>query len=102
MTGRFWQDDPDAPFATLLWMAEAHCHPEADDDAYDALKRLVRRQDDPDVIRFKEELTAAIRDPGQVPEDALYDAAQFSDGSDEKFLARLWRDLYPGESLPSD
>lgn len=100
MTIRFWQDDPDAPFGTLLWMIEAHCHPEADEDASPALKRLVRRTDVPDVPRFKEQPIAAIRDPSRLPPDALDAAAEYSDGSDEKFLARLWRDLYPDERAP--
>ena len=102
MTERFWQDDPDAPFATLLWLVEANCHPEAWDEGYENLQRLVKRTDDADVIRFRRELTEAIRDPSQIPGGALYRAAQYDDGSDAEFLARLWRDLYPGESLPSD
>lgn len=42
---RYWQRDKDAPYATFLSMVEAYCHPEADDDAYDALKRRVKRTD---------------------------------------------------------
>ena len=34
------------------------------------------------------------------PEGALARATEYEDGSQEKFLARLWRDLYPDEPLP--
>lgn len=101
MTDRFWQDNPDAPFGTLLSMIEAHCHPEADEDAYPALKRLVRRADVPKVPRFKEQLIEAVRDPERLPKGALFRAAEYSDGSAERFLARLWGDLYPDEPLPT-
>ena len=97
---RFWQYEPDAPFALMLGIIEAHCHPEAWEDAYDHLIGLAR---DPDpgqeMSRFKDELREAVRDPSQVPEGALFRAAAFSDGSDEKFLRRLWRDLY-GDEVP--
>lgn len=96
---QFWHDDPDAPFAMLLSMVETYCHPEAPADAEEALKRLVKRTDDPDVIRFKQELREALRDPSQLPEDALFSAAEYSDGSDEAFLRRLWRDLYGDEPV---
>ena len=101
MEGRFWQHHPDAPFALLLRKVETYCHPEASDDAYDELKEFVHMPDhDPVFDRFKEQLTEAIRDPSQIPEDALFHAAQYSDGTDEKFLSRLWHDLYPDEPLP--
>lgn len=103
MEGRFWQYHPDAPFALLLEIVETYCHPEiAADGAYEELKQFVRMPDrDPDFDRFKEQLAEAIREPGRVPEDALFRATVYEDGSDEKFLARLWRDLYPDEPLPT-
>jgi hypothetical protein len=95
---RFWQDNPDAPFATMLGIIESHCHPEAWDDAYDYLIELAH---DPEpgerMLRFKEELRQAVRDPSQVPEGAVFRAASYDDGSAEKFLKRLWRDLYGDE-----
>lgn len=102
MTKRFWQDAPDAPFATLLGVVEGSCHPEAWEDAYEHLQRIAREHPDTaEMTRFKAELRQAIQDPGQIPDGALYRAAQYDDGSDANFLARLWRDLYPGEPLPT-
>jgi len=102
MDDRYWQQDPDAPFATLLDLVETYCHPEAYDEAYDDFKVAVHLPErDPIFDRFKEQLAEAIRDPSQVPVDALLRAAVYPDGSAEKFLTRLWRDLYPGEPLPT-
>lgn len=102
MTRRYWQYEPDAPFATLLGIIEAHCHPEAYDEAYEDLQKVVKRPDrGPVWYEFKDELREAIRDPNQIPAGALRTAAQYDDGSPEKFLARLWRDLYPDEPLPT-
>jgi len=102
MAKRFWQYEPDAPFATLLRLVETYCHPEAYDEAYEDFQEAVALPShDPVFDRFKEELREAIRDPAQVPEGALFRAAVYDDGSAERFLARLWRDLYPDEPLPS-
>ena len=98
---RYWLKAPDAPFAALLSIVYAHCHPEASGDSYDDLKELVRDpQPHEKIVKFKEQLIAAIRDPSQVPDGALFLAGKYDDGSEEKFLHRLWRDLYPEESLP--
>lgn len=98
----FWQEDPDAPYATLLSVVAGACHPEAWDDAYAELRAIAReRAGTPRMIRFKRELGAALRDPAVVPPGELFDAAQYSDGSEAAFLARLWRDLYPDEPLPT-
>lgn len=97
----FWQKDPDAPYATLLRVIAGACHPEAWEDAYEDLQRVARdRPDTEQMIRFKDELRRAIHDPSQVAHKDLFEAAVYSDGSAEKFLARLWRDLYPDEPLP--
>lgn len=96
----YWQDEPDAPYATFLSMVESYCHPEADDDAYDALKRRVKRTDVEDVRVFKRELSELIVNPSVLPKYALDTAAGHDDGSDERFLARLWKDLYPEEPYP--
>lgn len=101
MEGRFWQYHPEAPFATLLSIIETYCHPEAYDEAYEDLQAVVARPTHKPVFdTFKIELREAIHDPGQLPEGALFRAAVYDDGSAEKFLARLWRDLYPDEPLP--
>lgn len=96
--GQSRQYHPDPPFVLLLEIVETYCHPEASDDSYDELKQVVHLPErDPIFDRFKEQLAEAIRDPRQLPEGALFRAAVYDDGSDEKFLARLWRDLYPDE-----
>ena len=48
---------------------------------------------------FKAELRQAITHPGQLPDDELFNHVQYDDGSDEKFLRRLWRDLYGDEPV---
>jgi hypothetical protein len=97
---KYWLDDPDAPFAALLRVVHTYCHPEAYDDAYDD---LIEWATDPEVsdrfAAFKEQLREALRDPSRLPAGALSTAAQYDDGSDEKFLRRLWRDLY-GDEVP--
>jgi hypothetical protein len=49
---------------------------------------------------FKADLRQALRDPGLLPGDELFEAVEYADGSDEAFLRRLWRDLYGDEPLP--
>jgi hypothetical protein len=46
---------------------------------------------------FKEELGEALDDPSRLPDDELFKAVEFDDGSNEAFLRRLWRDLYGDE-----
>lgn len=87
-------------WTTLLQVIEAHCHPDADSEAYADLQALARDPEDEEMRVFKDELRAALIDPGLLPEGRLFRVAQFEDGSDAQFLARLWRDLYPGEALP--
>lgn len=100
MIDAYWLHDKNAPYAALLTILSGHCHPETDEDAYDDLKDRARRTDDPETDAFKRELRAVIADPSVLPADALFTAAEYDDGSDERFLARLWRDLYPGEPFP--
>jgi hypothetical protein len=45
-------------------------------------------------LRRWAELQEALADPGQLPDNELFKAVQFSDGSNEAFLRRLWHDLY--------
>lgn len=103
MAGRYWQDDPDAPFAVLLDVVETYCHPEAYDQAYDDLKTAVHHpRRDPIFDRFKQQLAAAIADPRRVPDGALLRAAVYDDGSAYRFLTRMWGELYPHEPAPDD
>ena len=53
--------------------------------------------DDEEIRVFRAELREALADPGQLPDNELFKAVQFSDGSNEAFLRRLWHDLYGGE-----
>ena len=67
---------------------------------YERLKRRVKREDDQQMRVFKTELRQALADPRQLPEGELDDAVEYSEESDEKFLRRLWRDLY-GDEFPA-
>lgn len=100
MNKPFWDIDPDLPFGTLITVSRIYCHPEAYDEAFDDLKRLVQRESDEEVRTFKNELRKAIIEPNGLPDNELYRAVQYDDGSPTKFLERLWRDLYPDEPLP--
>jgi hypothetical protein len=101
MNKPFWEIDPDLPFGTLVAVAEIYCNPEAYDEAYDDLKSLAKG-DDEEIKTFKSELRQAILVPGELPADELYSAVQYDDGSADKFLRRLWRDLYPDEPVPGE
>lgn len=96
----YWRDHPEAPFAELLTTVSTMCHPEVS-ELYDELIELARNPEPDERMQlFKTQLREALDDPTRIPGDALHDAAKFSDGSDERFLRRLWRDLYPDEPVP--
>jgi hypothetical protein len=95
----YWREDNTAPFATLLSVVDSYCHPEASDWGYEELQRIARENAFDIMPKFKAELREAIADPSQLPEDALFTAAQYDDGTDEAFLRRLWRDLYGDEPV---
>jgi len=40
---------------------------------------------------------ATPADPSRLPDDELFKAVDYGDGSDQAFLRRLWRDLYGDE-----
>jgi hypothetical protein len=102
MTDRFWEAHPGARYATLLRIIETYCHAEVYNDMFDDLKEAVRLAGHEPVFDvFKDELRRAIEHPGELPEGALDDSAQYPDPSDEEFLVRLWRDLYPHEAVPA-
>jgi hypothetical protein len=103
----YWERHPDGPFATLIAVAATYCSPEAYDGAYDDLISRAREPDpdDEEIRAFKAELQQALADPGQLPGDELFDAVDYGDGSDERFLRRLWHDLYgdlPGVGASRD
>lgn len=96
----YWLDDSDAPYATFLSTIETYLHPES--GQLDVLKRFAKRSDKPNSVQFKKEFREVIADPSVLPKWALFSAAEFSDGSEEAFLARIWRELYGDESPASD
>jgi hypothetical protein len=98
----YWERHPDGPFATLIAVAATYCHPEAYAEAYDDLISRARspQADDDEIRIFTAELKDALTNPGQLPGDELYHAAEYDDGSDEAFLRHLWRDMFPGEPVP--
>jgi hypothetical protein len=97
----YWAKHPHGPFATLIAVAATYCHPEAYDGAYaDLIDRARSPEPDDEEIRvFKTELREALSDPGRLPDDELFKAVDYGDGSDERFLRRVWRDLYGDEPV---
>ncbi|HEY3684568.1 MAG TPA: hypothetical protein VGL93_16160 [Streptosporangiaceae bacterium] len=91
-----------APYATLLSILESYVHPETD-IKFPLLQEEARRSDqggsDPRMRVFKDELRAVMRDPGVLPEGALAEAAEYEDGSERRFLDRLWQELYGDEPV---
>jgi hypothetical protein len=97
MASFYWERHPDGPFATLIAVATTYLDPENYD--LDSLQRLAKREDDEEMRVFKSELREALRDPSQLPGDELSESVEYTDGSDEAFLRRLWHDLYGDEPL---
>jgi hypothetical protein len=97
----YWAKNPTAPFATLIAVAATYCHPEAYDGAYQDLIDRARspEPDDEEIGVFKAQLQEALTDPRQLPDDELFKAVDYGDGSDERFLRRLWRELYDDEPI---
>jgi hypothetical protein len=91
----YWERHPDGPFVTLIEVATTYLDPENYD--LEALQQLARRDDDPEMQVFKDELRQALADPGVLPGDELFESVEYADGSDEAFLRRLWRELYGDE-----
>jgi len=94
----YWERHPDGRFATIILIATTYLDPE--NYHLEALQRLAAREGDPEMQVFKADPRQALRDPGLLPGDELFEAVEYADGSDEAFLRRLWRDLYGDEPLP--
>lgn len=92
----YWERHPNGPFATLIEIATTYLDPE--NHNLEALKRLASQEDDEEMRVFKSELREAVKDPSQLPGDELFESVEYSDGSDEAFLHRLWHDLYGDET----
>jgi hypothetical protein len=99
MASFYWERHPDGPFATLIAVATTYLDPENYD--LESLKQIAKREDDEEMRLFKSELREALKDPSQLPGDELWESVEYSDGSDEAFLRRLWRELY-GDEPPSE
>ena len=100
MASFYWERHPGGPFATLIAVATTYLDPENYD--LGSLKTLAMREDDQEMRVFKSELREAIRDPRQLPGDELFESVEDSDGSDgsdEAFLRRLWRQLFGDEPV---
>ena len=96
MASFYWERHPDGPFATLIAVATTYLDPENYD--LEELKSLATRKDDEEMQIFKSELREALKDPSKLPGDELFESVEYSDGSDEAFLSRLWHDLYGDET----
>jgi hypothetical protein len=79
---------PGGPFATLIRVAARYPDPENYD--LESLQRL-------EMQLFQAGLRPALRDPGLLPGDELFEPVEYDDGSDEAFLRRLWPHLHEGE-----
>lgn len=103
MSAFYWERHPDGPFATLIAVTATYCSPDAYDGAYEDLVGRARAAEaaDDEMHAFKDELRQALTDPRQLPEGELDDAVEYSEENDEKFLRRLWRDLYGDEPAPN-
>jgi len=99
MSPLYWERHPNGPFATLIRVATTYCSPDADEEAYEGLKRLAKRENDEEMRVFKAELREVLQDPGRLPNNELSESVEYDDGSDEAFLRRLWHDLYGDEPL---
>jgi len=96
----YWARKPRPPFATLIAVAATYCHPEAYDGAYQDLIDRARSAEpgDEEIRIFKHELGEALADPDRLPDDELFKAVDYGEGSDQAFLRRLRHDLYGDES----
>ncbi len=98
MSQPYWIRSPDGPFTTLIAVAAAYLHPDTDPGGLEVLQERAT-DDDVEMRIFKEELRQAIRNPGRLPDNELFRHVAYEDGSDEKFLRRLWQDLYGNEPV---
>lgn len=99
-----WVRDRDEPFGTLLSYCRTYLHPEIYYDNFETLKyacSLPEEEQNVDTKQFKVELRrVAAGDREGLPDGALSKAAEYDDGSEEKFVRRLWTEVFPDEPLP--
>jgi len=96
-----WRD-PDSPFAFFLTVIDTYLHPESAYGVDDLAAWLKDGEPQEEISRFKDEFRQLLSGKlNQLPDYALFTAAEFDDGSDEAFLRRLWHELYGDEPVPS-
>lgn len=95
----YWHegDTSTVEFGWLYRSLEGFLHPEVND--FDALYRFTR-SDDPAAIQFKQQLQVAIENFDDEIDYHLDYTTAYDDGSGDRYLRRVWRDLYPGEPVP--
>ncbi|MBM7786789.1 hypothetical protein [Tenggerimyces flavus] len=98
-------ENREEPFAILIDYAATFFHPETTPRLIDTLRAAVRKpieEQGIDTRAFVKELRQALSgDTVGLPDEALWDAAEYSDGTDEAFLKRVWEEIFPGEALPT-
>ncbi len=100
-----WVENRDEPFATLVSYAATFFHPEKTPRLVEGLRTAVHRaieDQNIDTRTFVKELRQALSgDTAGLPDEALWEAAEYSDGTDEAFLKRVWEEIFPEEPLPT-
>jgi hypothetical protein len=100
-----WVRDRDKPFATLLSYCGTYLHPDVYYGGLEQLKyacSLPEEEQNIDTKQFIAELRRVIvGDRDELPKDAIFKACYYDDGSEEKFVKRLWSELFPNEPLPT-
>ncbi|PRX98140.1 hypothetical protein [Allonocardiopsis opalescens] len=110
MSSAWWYTDRSAPFAELLSLLQTCYHPDirqaGAEEELRALVQAAERGEDTgtewNIPVFLNELRLAVTDPSRIPGDALDRATDHTEGNDTEFLARVWRDIYPGRPLPTE
>lgn len=100
-----WVRDADKPFGTLLSYCSTYLHPDVYYGGLEDLKLQTGKPEDewaPETKQFVAELKRVIvGDRDGLPEDAIFKACYYDDGSDEAFVKRVWGELFPNEPLPT-
>ncbi len=102
MSEFYWERHPDGPFATLIAVATTYCGPDAYDGAYAGSGAPGPMRQTPTTRRCAcSRPSSGRRWPIRVrlPDEELSKAVEYDDGSDERFLRRVWRDLYGDEPV---
>jgi hypothetical protein len=98
----YWLRDRSVPFATFLAIIQSYYHPESRNDSFDELIEMARSgRGGERMAIFRSELERLVRgDREGLRDGAISEAAEYDDWTtDEEFLAWLWNELYPGETI---